>query len=131
MRQTPHGRRIVRIVLLLLIAAIAVLLYTFDPLQHTLMPKCPFRLLTGLNCPGCGIQRALHAMLHGHWAEAARCNFYLVYAGPYALAFLVQRWFMSGQLQQRVGAVLEHRYVVNFYIITFFIWLIARNIFGI
>jgi len=27
-------------------------------------PKCPFFSLTGLHCPGCGSQRALHQLLH-------------------------------------------------------------------
>lgn len=45
-------------------------------------PKCLFRLLTGYDCPGCGSQRAFHALLHGRLAEAWGYNPYLFFAVP-------------------------------------------------
>ena len=33
-------------------------------------PVCAFKYLTGYDCPGCGSQRAFHALLHGRVAEA-------------------------------------------------------------
>lgn len=38
------------------------------------MPKCLFHELTGLECPGCGSQRMLHALLHGNIIEAWHYN---------------------------------------------------------
>lgn len=35
---------------------------------------CPFHLLTGLLCPGCGISRALLALCGLHGVLALRCN---------------------------------------------------------
>ncbi len=35
---------------------------------------CPFRNLTGLPCPGCGMSRAFHHVLHGRIVEAVRMN---------------------------------------------------------
>lgn len=37
-----------------------------DWLQHYLLP-CPFKWLTGIDCPGCGFQRAFLLLLHGQW----------------------------------------------------------------
>lgn len=31
---------------------------------------CPFNMLTGLPCPGCGMTRAVNALLHGNWSQA-------------------------------------------------------------
>lgn len=38
------------------------------------MPGCIFHRLTGLHCPGCGMTRATHALLHGHPLVAFRFN---------------------------------------------------------
>jgi len=45
-----------------------------DPAKSAGYLPCTFHWLTGLYCPGCGGQRALHALLHGRIAEALRCN---------------------------------------------------------
>jgi hypothetical protein len=38
------------------------------------LPPCPFQLLTGLSCPGCGSLRALHELMHGRLAAALDLN---------------------------------------------------------
>lgn len=35
---------------------------------------CPFAKLTGLPCPGCGMTRAMMAMLHGDWLLVMRLH---------------------------------------------------------
>jgi hypothetical protein len=52
------------------------------------LPACPFKALTGWDCPGCGSTRMLHALLHGNPAAAARYN---ALAIP-AAAFLLWRY---------------------------------------
>lgn len=48
-----------------------------------------FRLLTGWDCPGCGSQRALHALLHGRVADAWAFNPYVFFAVPAAVGFIL------------------------------------------
>jgi hypothetical protein len=38
-------------------------------LKHHLLP-CPFKYLTGVDCPGCGFQRAVIALMQGHIHES-------------------------------------------------------------
>lgn len=38
------------------------------------LPQCPFKALTGWDCPGCGSTRMLYAVLHGDLAGGARYN---------------------------------------------------------
>ena len=52
----------------------AIVLFVFDPTQYAFYPRCVFHTLTGLDCPGCGSTRALHALLHGRVGEAFRYN---------------------------------------------------------
>jgi hypothetical protein len=80
--------------LLLFVAlAAAVVLYHFDPAQNGFYPRCQFYSLTGLQCPGCGGLRAVHALLHGQVAEAWRLNALLVAGLPAALTFAGWHWF--------------------------------------
>jgi hypothetical protein len=70
---------------LLVIAALAswtVLLFLFDPETHPSFLSCPFEALTGLFCPGCGAQRAVHDLLHLRMGEAFGHNAALVLAVP-------------------------------------------------
>ena len=55
------------------VAGLAVI-YRNDPAKAGFYPPCPFKALTGLQCPGCGGTRALHALLHGDVAGAFALN---------------------------------------------------------
>lgn len=67
----------------------AVYLFIFEPGRTGFFPLCPFRQLTGLQCPGCGTTRALHELVHGHFAAAFELNPLLLIASPFLLgAFL-------------------------------------------
>tara|TARA_R110002020_G_scaffold315492_1_gene530663 strand:- start:579 stop:971 length:393 start_codon:yes stop_codon:yes gene_type:complete len=58
---------------------------TYNPEVHSYFPKCPFLSLTGLQCPGCGSQRAVHHLLNGHFVNAFKQNALLLLAMPYVL----------------------------------------------
>lgn len=51
------------------------LLYRFDPnVAGNPFPPCVFRLITGFYCPGCGLTRAMHALVHLDLLRAWRMN---------------------------------------------------------
>lgn len=113
---------------LVLVAVAAVVLYVFDPSEYVLMPKCPFKMLTGLDCPGCGFQRAMHALLHGHVAEAIRFNVFLVVAVPYLLALLVANFLCTEHRKAKLLAVLESRTAIWTYVVLYVAWMVIRNV---
>ncbi|MDE6310754.1 MAG: DUF2752 domain-containing protein [Muribaculaceae bacterium] len=85
-----------------------------------------FRLLTGWDCPGCGAQRALHAILHGRVAEAWGYNPFLFFAVPAGVFFIV----VEG-LRTRYPRL--HRAVINEFTICAVLaavlaWWIFRNL---
>ena len=59
-----------------------------DPQAEGAYPLCIFRAITGLDCPGCGSLRALHALTGGDVGAAMDQNMLLVAVLP----FLVWRW---------------------------------------
>lgn len=57
-----------------------------DP--SVLMPTCPTRLLTGVDCPGCGGLRMTHDLLHGDLVGAAHSNLFLLLMLPVVAVLL-------------------------------------------
>ncbi|WP_040549948.1 DUF2752 domain-containing protein, partial [Pedosphaera parvula] len=50
--------------------------------QYGFYPKCYFYQLTGLYCPGCGAQRSLYHLVHGHFLTGLQCNPLFILALP-------------------------------------------------
>lgn len=59
-------------------AALGTALLLRDPHIGGSWGFCPFLLVTGLPCPGCGGLRATNDLLHGRFADAASSNLYAV-----------------------------------------------------
>jgi hypothetical protein len=57
-----------------------------------LSPGCPFKLLTGWNCPACGGLRMTHDVLHGDVAAAIVDNVFLLVGLPLLAIWLLVRW---------------------------------------
>ena len=93
-----------------------------------MFPRCPFYVLTGLKCPGCGSQRALHCLLHMDIAGAAANNFLLVAALP-LVALLAASELLRKRKPRLYAAVNSARLCMAvFAVIT--AWWVARNIMG-
>ncbi|MCY7422756.1 MAG: DUF2752 domain-containing protein [Chitinophagaceae bacterium] len=65
-----------------IISGILLFYFLFDARKTTWLPQCPFHLLTGFYCPGCGSQRALSSILHGEFLQALRFNVLLIASLP-------------------------------------------------
>ncbi|QNP75774.1 DUF2752 domain-containing protein [Streptomyces roseirectus] len=82
-------------------AAGAAYLYGTDPHEPGhLLPRCPFRAVTGLLCPACGGTRMAYDLMHGRWGAAWLDNRALLLAAPFALALLA-RWMWEGAVRRR------------------------------
>ena len=46
----------------------------FDPVNAGFFPACPLYSMTGFACPGCGMTRGFHALMHGDIATALDFN---------------------------------------------------------
>lgn len=57
-------------------------LIAFNPATTGYFPPCPFRAVTGLECPGCGTLRGLHQLFHGNLAAALDLNPLMVLTLP-------------------------------------------------
>ena len=57
----------------------------FDPEETVWMPQCPIYMLSGFKCPGCGSQRAVHALLQGDFGNALSANALLIFMIPFLM----------------------------------------------
>ncbi|WP_188113594.1 DUF2752 domain-containing protein [Nocardioides humilatus] len=71
---------------------------------------CPFRALTGLPCPGCGLTRSWVYAAHGWWRDSFASNPFglVVVAGILALAVVVVRRRLQRQAPPDLDKVLRH-----------------------
>ena len=121
-------RRTITIISVAVVFLVLASVYFFtDPAETVWMPKCAFFMLTGLKCPGCGSQRAFHALLRGEFGEAWSQNAFMVIMIPVILflLWLEIRRDTRPELYRKVHTPLN---IILFGVITV-IWTLGRNIF--
>lgn len=78
------------------VLAVAWVLFSYDPEASVLYPSCPSKLLTGLDCPGCGTLRALHNLLNGNFVLALSYNPLMVASIPILVHMLFRpKWVQA------------------------------------
>ena len=88
----------------------------------SLFPPCPFKLLTGWNCPGCGGLRMTHDLLHGEFSAAVVDNVYLLIGLP-----LLAVWSLW---QARRGRPVLSPVLLVMLVVTATAWTVVRNLPG-
>src|SRR4030095_8426930 len=82
-------KRFFKILVFIIAAGAALLLYFFVEPKNGVLPKCFFHELTGLYCPGCGVQRSFHALLNGHILTAIDYNLLFILLLPLIIYFIL------------------------------------------
>jgi hypothetical protein len=85
-------------------------------------PACPFKLLTGWNCPACGGLRMTHDLLHGDLAAAVVDNIFLLVGLPALLAWVLVR--------RRAGRPIFTTPSIAVIAVLAIAWTVARNMPG-
>ncbi len=118
--------------LLLVVAGLVMLVlgfiyYALDPSTSDAFPRCSFLSLTGYKCPGCGSQRAVHALLNGDVAGAFRYNALLMIAVPWMglCLFAESRRTRNPRLYARLNPEL----LMSLFLALTLSWWLLRNIF--
>ena len=123
-------KKIVLLCLAITVFVLLVIIYgKFNPENSHLYPKCPFRLLTGYECPGCGSQRAVHYLLNGKIDSAIHANALLVFSIPYILLlFLAELLKSKSRFFMRLYKILFSSKAIWMVFVIIIIWWVGRNL---
>lgn len=124
------GAVIVAVVCIAVVVCGVALLYAVSPEDSALFPACPIRELTGLNCPGCGTLRAVHALLHGRFLQAAGYNCFVVCSLPCMAAALAGLWMWRARNGGRRHSPYVCIAVICIYLALCLLWGVVRNVYG-
>lgn len=114
-----------RFFIILLIIILGAVYSVFDPLKSSFFPSCPFKSVTGLDCPGCGSQRAIHELLHLNFKKAFEYNALLVLSIPYLLLLMIFNFESVKQRFPKLERILfgwKSVWIITIIVILFFIF---------
>lgn len=114
-------------ILFVVVGLCLVLIYVnINPATSYLMPKCLFKMLTGYDCPSCGGQRALHALLNGRVYDAFMLNPFLFLVAPYIFVVLYSS-FSKSMVAMKIKPFVNHYVTISIYLFVYIIWWVVRN----
>jgi hypothetical protein len=100
-----------------------------DPNVYPFFPKCPFLVLTGLECPGCGSQRAIHQLLHLNIAGAFYQNPLLVFYVPYVMVGIYLEYLGGKGKHPHFRNIFFGKNAAIIILLSIILFWIGRNIF--
>ena len=118
-------KRSIQFMACLMVVLLIMPFYLFNPEKYIFFPKCPFYVLTGLCCPGCGSQRALHDLLHLKLHDAFKHNALMVLLLPYVVVYFINDSFCMNDKIKRLS---YNNYFVWAILIIIILFWILRNI---
>ena len=121
---TRRGKLLTVVAVGIVAVAIAIAYASVEP-SSGYYPRCAFKMLTGLSCPGCGSQRAIHALLQGDFRAAIGFNALFIAEIP-LLLLLGFSWLFRDRFP-RLGRVLSNQFFILVILATIIIWTIVRN----
>jgi len=110
------------------LALLSAVAYFHDPMENRWSPKCVMLAVTGYRCPGCGMQRFAHSLMHGNIGEAIGHNYFAAVWLPILAAYAVLQSISGGRILSQIKQFASASRVGIAYVVTYFAWWAVRNI---
>jgi Protein of unknown function (DUF2752) len=92
----------------------------------SLLPRCPTKMLTGLDCPACGGLRCVRALTTGQWSAAVHANLFLLVLLPIAVVVWL-RWLVAAATGASYRPALSKRASFALLVVAV-LWMVVRNL---
>ena len=129
LRLSPYLTRLRRWARDYWLIGLLLLLYALVDPALGYFPSCLIYRSTGLRCPGCGTQRALHALFGGRLGEALHYNYFLLIMLPLGLLYLALPRY--GERWPRLARLLRHPVTLLVLELLTLGWVVLRNCYGL
>jgi len=115
-------------IILIFIGLVLVLFYYFvNPNKVNYLLKCPLYATTGIYCPGCGSQRATHALLHLNFVEMFKQNL-LYFFAILLLVYHLGIYIFNNIFNKKYTSILNYKKTPVIILIIVIIFWILRNL---
>lgn len=91
------------------------------------LPRCPTKMLLGIDCPGCGSLRMLYSLLHGDLLAAVKFNA-LALIALVLLVWAYAVWTYGRIVGRRVLSWPDHRRAAPVALAAVSVWFVVRNL---
>jgi len=111
----------------LILSILAYLYFKFDPINNFLFPKCPLYATTGIYCPGCGSQRATHALLHFDIINVFKSNL-LFFPAILLVVYHIGIQIINEILGTKHSSILDHTKAPVIVLVIVLLYWLLRNL---
>ncbi len=101
--------------------------YIGDLLHYNWFISCPFKSITGYDCPGCGSQRAIYQLLYFHFKKAFFLNPLLLIIGGYLMFVLIIKTPIFNKKFYKLQTSMLGSKMIIFLILLVLVFFIIRN----
>lgn len=98
--------------------------FFFDPRKYA-FPKCPFFVISGFKCPGCGSQRAIYSLLHLEIIQAIQQNAFFVFSLPIIPVLIYAE--IRRNTNNKLYVLVNNKLYIYWYLSLTLIWWVIRN----
>lgn len=127
MNITPKKLSIKNSALFILLGCVLLIYFFADPSSTAFFPACPLYKYTGIYCPGCGSQRATHAMLHLNFKELFQQNVLFLF-GFIALLYHITIVFFNSFFNKNYKNYLYQKNTLLLILFIILVFWVLRNI---
>jgi hypothetical protein len=110
------------------VLGVSVLLHVRDPHHGGSWGYCPWLMLTGTYCPGCGGLRAVNDLTNGQVDAAASSNLLFVASLPFVLVFWARSMVVRWRGVHRQQDARRVAFVAGGFLVLALLFAVARNL---
>jgi hypothetical protein len=128
LRRRPAYRIMVIAGVPLALSAGLFILYSYNPADGLPILPCLFHEITGLDCIGCGLTRALHALVQGDILSALSYNLIMPFWLLLPAYALLGEWLQALRGRRVLPVLRDRRWLLILLLVSSLLFMILRNL---